>query len=312
MNYDVIIPTIKHYLLGLQTKICLNVENEDQQQKFLIDDWLRAEGGGGKTCVLSEGLIIERGAVNFSHVFGKALPASASQRHPSLASTGFQATGISLIIHPRNPYVPTVHMNLRFIVSSATDSQPAQWWFGGGFDLTPYYAFLEDCRHWHLTAKQSCDPFGLELYPQYKKNCDDYFYLKHRQEARGIGGLFFDDLNQWEFDQCFEFIKSVGDHFLLAYLPILQRRKNHAYGKRERQFQAYRRSRYVEFNLIYDRGTLFGLQSGGRVESILTSLPPQAHWQYNWQPEPGSKEAALTEKFLIARDWASSSLRIES
>ncbi|MEN9916775.1 MAG: coproporphyrinogen-III oxidase aerobic [Pseudomonadota bacterium] len=303
MNYDVIIPTIKDYLLALQTKICLDLENEEQHEKFLMDDWLRAEGGGGKTCVLSEGVVIERGAVNFSHVFGDALPTSASQRHPCLVTTAFQATGISLIIHPRNPYVPTVHMNLRFIVVSATDSQPAKWWFGGGFDLTPYYPFLEDCQHWHITAKQSCDPFGLELYPQYKKNCDDYFYLKHRHEARGIGGLFFDDLNHWELDRCFEFIKSVGDHFLLAYLPILKRRKDHAYGERERQFQAYRRSRYVEFNLIYDRGTLFGLQSGGRVESILTSLPPQAHWQYNWQPQAGSKEAELTEKFLIARDW---------
>ena len=303
MNYDVIIPTIKDYLLTLQTKICLDLEQEDPQQKFLMDDWLRAEGGGGKTCVLSEGEVIERGAVNFSHVFGESLPASASQRHPSLGTTAFQATGISLIIHPRNPYVPTVHMNLRFIVVSGTNSQPPQWWFGGGFDLTPYYPFIEDCRHWHQMAKQSCDPFGLELYPQYKKNCDDYFYLKHRQEPRGVGGLFFDDLNHWEFDRCFEFIKSVGNHFLLAYLPILQRRKDHAYGERERHFQAHRRSRYVEFNLIYDRGTLFGLQSGGRVESILTSLPPQAQWQYNWQPEPGSKEAALTEDFLIVRDW---------
>lgn len=302
MNYDVIIPTIKDYLLALQTKICLSLENEEQEKKFLIDDWVRNEGGGGKTCVLT-GALIERGAVNFSHVFGGALPPSASQRHPSLTAAAFQATGISLVIHPRNPYVPTVHMNLRFIAVLGTDQQVAQWWFGGGFDLTPYYPFLEDCRHWHLIAKQSCDPFGIELYPRYKKNCDEYFYLKHRQEARGIGGLFFDDLNHWEFNRCFELIQSVGNHFLKAYLPLLQRRKDYAYGQRERQFQAYRRSRYVEFNLIYDRGTLFGLQSGGRVESILTSLPPQANWHYNWQPEPGSQEAELTENFLIARDW---------
>lgn len=300
MNYDLVIPTIKDYLIALQAQICLSLEALEGREKFLIDDWLRAEGGGGKTCVMTSGTLIERGAVNFSHVFGASLPSSASQRHPSVAaSMPFQATGISLVIHPRNPYVPTVHMNLRFIGLQNTN----QWWFGGGFDLTPYYPFLEDCYHWHLTAKQSCDPFGKELYPQYKKNCDDYFYLKHRQEARGIGGIFFDDLNESGFDPCFEFIKSVGSHFLSAYLPIVQRRKDCVYGERERQFQAYRRSRYVEFNLIYDRGTLFGLQSGGRVESILCSMPPEAHWQYNWQPEPGSKEAELAENFLLPRDW---------
>ncbi len=300
MNYDVIIPTIKAYLLALQAKICLCLEREEQHEKFIIDDWIHGEGGGGKTCILS-GDLIEQGAVNFSHVFGKALPASVSQRHLSLGATAFQATGISLVIHPRNPYVPTVHMNLRFIAVPAGDER--QWWFGGGFDLTPYYPFLEDCAHWHRVAKQSCDPFGLSLYPRYKQNCDDYFYLKHRQEARGIGGLFFDDVNDWTFDRCFAFVQSVGDHFLKAYLPIVQRRKNYAYGERERQFQAYRRSRYVEFNLIYDRGTLFGLQSNGRIESILSSMPPQANWKYNWQPDPGTKEAELTEKFLIRRDW---------
>lgn len=299
MNYDVIIPTIKEYLLALQTQICLTLEEADGREKFLIDHWQRVEGGGGKTCVMSLGSVIERGAVNFSHVLGASLPSCASQRHPSHGLKPFQATGISLVIHPRNPYVPTVHMNLRFIGLQGTD----QWWFGGGFDLTPYYPFLEDCRHWHLTAKQSCDPFGCQLYPKYKKNCDDYFYLKHRQEARGIGGIFFDDLNIWNFDRCFDFIKNVGNHFLTAYLPILQRRKDTIYGERERQFQAYRRSRYVEFNLIYDRGTLFGLQSGGRVESILTSLPPQAQWHYNWQPESGSIEAELTENFLVPKDW---------
>lgn len=303
MNYDVIIPSIKDYFLALQAKICLSLETIEGQEKFLIDDWKRNEGGGGKTCVMTSGALIERGAVNFSHVFGQALPPSASLRHPALAATAFQATGISLVLHPRNPYVPTVHMNLRFIALPASDQHSGQWWFGGGFDLTPYYPFLEDCQHWHRIAKQSCDTFGLELYSQYKKNCDDYFYLPHRQEARGIGGIFFDDLKLWDFGRCFEFIQSVGDHFLLAYLPILQRRKDSVYGERERQFQAYRRSRYVEFNLIYDRGTLFGLQSGGRVESILCSLPPQANWHYNWQPEPGSKEAELTENFLVARDW---------
>ncbi|OIZ99617.1 coproporphyrinogen III oxidase [Rickettsiella grylli] len=300
MNYDVIIPTIKDYLLALQTKICLCLEKEENHEKFITDKWIHPQGGGGKTCILS-GHLIEKGAVNFSHVWGEALPASVSQRHPSLGATAFQATGISLVIHPRNPYVPTVHMNLRFI-ALPPGGEP-QWWFGGGFDLTPYYPFLEDCQHWHRMAKQSCDPFGLSLYPRYKKNCDDYFYLKHRQEARGIGGLFFDDLNAWPFDRCFAFVQSVGDHFLKAYLPIVQRRKNDAYGERERQFQALRRSRYVEFNLIYDRGTLFGLQSNGRTESILSTMPPHAHWKYNWQPDKGSKEAELTEKFLIARDW---------
>lgn len=303
MNYELIIPTIKDYLLRLQASLCLTLEQEDQQQKFLIDDWSRAEGGGGKTCVLTEGPVIERGAVNFSHIFGITLPPSASQRNPQWVGLPFQATGISLVIHPHNPYVPTVHMNLRFIGLQAKNKQLSHWWFGGGFDLTPYYPFFEDCQHWHRTAKLACDPFGLALYPQYKKNCDDYFYLKHRQEARGIGGIFFDDLNQWDFSRCFQFIQRIGNHFLPAYLPILQRRKNHAYDESARHFQAYRRSRYVEFNLIYDRGTLFGLQSGGRVESILMSMPPQANWQYNWQPEPGSAEAELTENFLVPRDW---------
>ncbi len=304
MNYELIVPTIKAYLLQLQTKICRRLEHEEEQTKFLVDDWLHDNGsGGGRTCVLNEALVIERGAVNFSHISGACLPPSASERHPGLAGVPFQATGISLIIHPRNPYVPTVHMNLRFIALEAKDAHAPRWWFGGGFDLTPCYPFLEDCQHWQRTAKLACDPFGLELYPQYKKNCDDYFYLKHRQEARGIGGIFFDDLNQWDFARCLQFVQSVGDHFLMAYLPILQRRKNHSYGDRERQFHAYRRSRYVEFNLIYDRGTLFGLQSGGRVESILLSMPPQANWHYNWQAEPGSREAELTEKFLIPTDW---------
>lgn len=303
MNYELIIPLIKDYCLNLQASLCSCLEQEDGQKSFLVDEWSHAQGGGGKTCVLTEGPVIERGAVNFSHVFAASLPPSASQRKPQLAGLPFQALGISLVVHPRNPYVPTVHMNLRFIGLQANNKQCSQWWFGGGFDLTPYYPFVEDCQHWHKTAKLACDPFGLALYPQYKKNCDDYFYLKHRQEARGIGGIFFDDLNQWDFARCFQFVQTIGNHFLPAYLPILQRRKNCVYGDRERNFQAYRRSRYVEFNLIYDRGTLFGLQSGGRVESILTSLPPQANWQYNWQAEVGSAEAELTEKFLLAREW---------
>lgn len=305
MHYGLIISQIKAYLSQLQTTICLQLEKEDEQEKFVIDPWQRAEGGGGRTCVLIDGPVIERGAVNFSHISGKHLPASATARHPQFNATPFQAMGISSVIHPRNPYVPTVHMNLRFIMLEQSESEAIVWWFGGGFDLTPYYPFLEDCQHWHRMAKAACDPFGDTLYKEYKKNCDDYFYLKHRNEPRGIGGLFFDDLNQWPLERCFAFVKSVGDHFLKAYLPILQCRKTKTYGERERKFQAYRRSRYVEFNLIYDRGTLFGLQSGGRTESILLSMPPQANWQYNWQPEPNSPEAELTEKFLKITEWIS-------
>ncbi|MDQ8039410.1 MAG: oxygen-dependent coproporphyrinogen oxidase [Rickettsiella sp.] len=306
MNYDLNIPLIKDYLLQLQTDICLSLEKEEGTEKFLEDNWEHSEGGGGKTRVLSEGLVIERGAVNFSHIFGSHLPQSATQRHLqgiNVSSSPFQALGISLVIHPRNPYVPAVHMNLRFISLTQSHSDIPVWWFGGGFDLTPYYPFLEDCQHWHAVAKAACAPFGETLYVQYKKKCDEYFYLKHRKESRGIGGLFFDDLNQWDFQTCFNFIQNIGNHFLKAYLPILQRNKNKVYGKRERDFQSYRRSRYVEFNLIYDRGTLFGLQSGGRTESILISMPPQANWKYNWQAEAGSPEATLTEKFLQPQEW---------
>lgn len=302
MNYELNIPLIKDYLLKLQTHICSVLQKEDGQETFVADNWNREEGGGGKTCVLTEGAVIERGAVNFSHIFGLNLPPSATARHPQLKEAPFEALGLSLVIHPRNPYVPTVHMNLRFFMLKQS-KKTSVWWFGGGFDLTPYYPFLEDCQHWHRMAKAACEPFGQWIYAQYKKNCDNYFYLKHRKETRGIGGLFFDDLNQWDFQTCFAFVQSVGDHFLKAYLPIMQRHKDKPYGERERQFQAYRRSRYVEFNLIYDRGTLFGLQSGGRVESILTSMPPQANWQYNWQPQPGSREAELTEVFLPIQDW---------
>jgi len=303
MTYELMIPTIKTYLLRLQANICFSFEQEEHYGKFITDDWVRHTEGSGKTCVLTEGQVIERGAVNFSHISGVNLPASATTRRPQCTAASFQAMGLSLVIHPRNPYVPTVHMNLRFIALEQTNSPDPGWWFGGGFDLTPYYAFSEDCQHWHRTAKAACDPFGEQVYAQYKKKCDDYFYLPHRKEWRGIGGIFFDDVNQWSVQTCFSFIQSVGDHFLKAYLPILQRYKTKPYGDRERQFQAYRRGRYVEFNLLYDRGTLFGLQSGGRIESILTSMPPQANWQYAWQAEPGSPECALTEKFLVPQEW---------
>lgn len=308
MNYERNIQLVKAYLLQLQQQICSALAKEDGKKQFQVDDWQRTEGGGGKTAVLAEGAVIEKGAVNFSHIQGRQLPPSATQRNPQWAHQAFEAMGVSLIIHPLNPYVPTVHLNLRFITLGKKPGDPSlQWWFGGGFDLTPYYAFTEDCQYWHQMAKQACDPFGKEVYAQYKKNCDEYFYLKHRQEARGIGGLFFDDLNHWDFDTCFHFIQSLGDHFLKAYLPIVQRRVNTPYGSRERHFQCYRRGRYVEFNLLYDRGTLFGLQSGGRVESILTSMPPQVTWRYDWQPELGSREEALTKQFLIPQNWLSSS-----
>jgi coproporphyrinogen III oxidase len=292
------ISQVKSYLLTLQQNICLTLEKEETtHNKFIADEWNYSHGGGGRSCVLQNGEIIEQGGVNFSHVKGDQLPAAATAARPELAGCSFEALGVSVVIHPRNPYAPTTHFNLRFFCAGDT------WWFGGGFDLTPYYGFAEDCIHWHQTAKQACDPFGKELYPQFKKQCDDYFYLKHRSEPRGIGGLFFDDLNCWEFDRCFSFIKNIGDHFLLAYLPILQRRKNMPYIQQQRDFQCYRRGRYVEFNLIYDRGTLFGLQSGGRTESILMSLPPHVQWRYNWQPEKNSKEAELYQEFLVAKEW---------
>lgn len=296
------IPTIKSYLLSLQDKICLAIEQEDPGFHFREDNWQRTEGGGGRTRVLEQGSAFEQAGVNFSHVYGKGLPPSATAQRPELAGRNFQALGVSLVIHPRNPYVPTTHLNVRIFCAEKAGADPV-WWFGGGFDLTPYYGFEEDCVHWHQVAKAACDPFGADVYARYKKWCDDYFYLKHRNEPRGIGGIFFDDLNEWGFDRCFEFMQSVGDSFLLAYLPIVQRRKNTVYGERERNFQLYRRGRYVEFNLVYDRGTLFGLQSGGRTESILMSLPPAVNWRYNWQPEPGTAEAALYEKFLSPKNW---------
>jgi len=296
------ISTIKHYLLTLQATFCQQLQQADGGGEFVTDNWQRSEQGGGRTCALAEGAVIEKAGVNFSHVYGKKLPAAATHQRPELLDATFQAIGLSLIVHPRNPYVPTAHANIRFFVAEKPNQAPV-WWFGGGFDLTPYYGFVEDCVHWHRVAQTACQPFGDEVYPQYKKWADDYFYLKHRQENRGIGGLFFDDLHRWDFNTCFAFMRSVGDHFLPAYLPIVERRKNMSYGESERKFQCYRRGRYVEFNLVYDRGTLFGLQWGGRTESILISLPPQVSWYYDWQLAPDSAEARLREDFLTPRDW---------
>ncbi len=302
MKTDNDIAAVKAYLLDLQDRVCHSLEQEEAQARFIEDNWQRDEGGGGRTRVLSQGQVIEQGGVNFSHVLGEQLPASATAARPELANRKFQAMGVSLVIHPQNPYVPTSHANVRFFVAEKSGEAPI-WWFGGGFDLTPYYPFKEDVLHWHRTAKAACQPFGENVYRQYKKWCDDYFFLKHRNETRGVGGLFFDDLNNWGFESCFTFIQSVGDHYIEAYLPILQKRKSLPFSERERRFQLYRRGRYVEFNLVYDRGTLFGLQSGGRTESILMSLPPVVHWQYNWQPEPDSPEAVLYQDYLRPRDW---------
>lgn len=294
---------VKAYLLNLQDRICAELEQEDSYSRFEEDSWERSEGGGGRTRVLSEGGVFEQAGIAFSHVFGTQLPASATAHRPELAGRNFQAMGVSLVIHPRNPYVPTSHANVRFFIAEKTGEDPI-WWFGGGFDLTPYYGFEGDAIHWHQTAKTACEPFGEDVYPRYKKWCDEYFFLKHRNEPRGIGGLFFDDLNEWGFDRSFDFMQSVGDHYLPAYRPIVQHRKDTPYGERERDFQLYRRGRYVEFNLVYDRGTLFGLQSGGRTESILMSLPPLVKWRYNWKPAPGTPEAKLYEVFLTPRNWA--------
>ncbi len=296
------IEAVKAYLLDLQDRICTALEQADGQAVFREECWQRPEGGGGRTRVLADGALIEKGGVNFSHVSGGQLPASATAARPELAGRSFQALGVSLVIHPNNPYVPTSHANVRFFVAEKEGADPV-WWFGGGYDLTPYYPFAEDCRHWHQEAAKACAPFGASIYPEFKAWCDDYFYLKHRSEARGIGGLFFDDLNRWEFEQCFALMRAVGDSYLPAYLPIIERRRATPYGERERQFQLYRRGRYVEFNLVYDRGTLFGLQSGGRTESILMSLPPLVRWEYDYRPEPGSPEAALTDAFLQPKNW---------
>ncbi len=294
---------VRTYLLGLQDRICAAIEAEDGTGRFREESWDRPEGGGGRSRVLTEGAVFEQAGIGFSHVFGPGLPPSATAQRPELAGRGFEALGVSLVFHPRNPYVPTTHMNVRFFIAEK-EGQPPVWWFGGGFDLTPYYGFEEDAVHWHTVARDACAPFGEEVYPRTKRWCDEYFFLKHRNEPRGIGGIFFDDLNDWGFERSFAFQQSVGDHFLSAYLPILRRRRDTPYGERERDFQLYRRGRYVEFNLVWDRGTLFGLQSGGRTESILMSLPPLVRWRYAWQPEPGTPEARLYEEFLRPRDWA--------
>lgn len=296
------LPAIKNYLLTLQTTICTQLEAVDQEQTFLQDHWQRQTGGEGRTHVLTDGRHIEKCGVNFSHVWGEELPAAATQKRPELAGSSFQALGLSVIVHPRNPYAPTTHFNLRFFLAENPKQAPV-WWFGGGFDLTPYYGFVEDCIHWHSQAKLACDAGGSDQYHRYKQWADDYFYIKHRQEHRGIGGLFFDDLQLETFATSFAFAQSIGDHFLPAYLPIIKRRIHHPYGQSERDFQNYRRGRYAEFNLIYDRGTLFGLQFGGRIESILVSLPPVVNWHYNWQATANSPEAHLLEEFLLPRDW---------
>jgi coproporphyrinogen III oxidase len=296
------IDAVKNYLLGLQDRICDELAAEDGAGSFHEDAWDREGGGGGRTRVLAGGDVLEQGGVNFSHVHGDSLPAAASERRPELAGRSFQALGVSLVIHPWNPYVPTSHANVRFFVAEKPGEDPV-WWFGGGFDLTPFYPFHEDVLHWHRTARSACAPWGDDVYPAYKQWCDDYFYLKHREETRGVGGLFFDDLNAWDFDTTFAFLKSVGDSYIPAYRPIVAARKATPYGERERDFQLYRRGRYVEFNLVYDRGTLFGLQSGGRTESILMSLPPLVRWQYDWRPDPGTPEATLYEGYLHPRDW---------
>jgi coproporphyrinogen III oxidase len=293
---------VRDYLWQLQDTLCDTLQTVDGKATFAQDTWLRPEGGGGRSCVIEGGAVFEKGGVNFSHVMGENLPPSATAGRPELAGRQFTAMGVSLVLHPDNPYVPTTHFNIRLFVAEKEGLEPI-WWFGGGYDLTPYYGFVEDCEHWHQVAARACEPFGSEVYADYKKWADTYFYLRHRQECRGIGGLFFDDLNQWPFEQCFAFLRAVGDSFLEAYVPIVQRRKNTVFGEREKEFQRYRRGRYVEFNLVFDRGTLFGLQSGGRTESILMSLPPEVTWRYNWSPEPGTPEAVLYTDFLPPREW---------
>jgi coproporphyrinogen III oxidase len=299
---SVAIDAVRDYLLTLQASICDGLAAEDGSREFIIEEWERPEGGGGRSRVLAGGDVLEKAGVNFSHVMGEGLPASATQSRPELAGRSYQAMGVSLVIHPRNPYAPTSHANVRLFVAEKPGAEPV-WWFGGGYDLTPYYGFDEDCVHWHRTAFDACAPFGDDVYPRYKQWCDDYFYLKHRGEPRGVGGLFYDDLNEGGFERCFAFMRAVGDSYLPAYRPILARRKDMPYGERERDFQLYRRGRYVEFNLVFDRGTLFGLQSNGRTEAILMSLPPLVRWEYGYTPEPGTDEAALTDYYLTARDW---------
>jgi coproporphyrinogen III oxidase len=296
-------PAVKQYLLGLQDRIATELERIDGHT-FQRDAWERPAGGGGVSRVLENGGVLERGGVNFSHVMGDKLPPSATANRPELAGAGFEAMGVSLVFHPRNPYAPTVHMNVRFFIAYPKEgNKEPVWWFGGGMDLTPYYPFEEDVVHFHRTCQQSLEAFGSDLHPRFKQWCDDYFFLKHRNEPRGVGGLFFDDFSELGFEQSFALMRSVADHFLPAYTPILERRHSTPYNQAQREFQAYRRGRYVEFNLVFDRGTLFGLQSGGRTESILMSMPPNVIWKYNWAPEAGSPEAKLYTDFLIHKHW---------
>lgn len=297
-----LIVAVQPAFLQIQQDICEMLEDEDSRAAFLLDEWQRPAGGGGKTRILQQGAVFEQAGVNFSQVRGEQLPPSATATRPELAGCAFHALGVSVVVHPHNPYVPTSHFNIRLFVGQKPN-HPLLWWFGGGFDLTPYYGFREDCVAWHQEAKAACQPFGAQLYPRFKTWCDDYFYLKHREEARGIGGLFFDDFNELSFEQSLAFVQNVAHHYIRAYQGIVSRRKTMPYHERERQFQLYRRGRYVEFNLLYDRGTLFGIQSGGRTESILMSLPPLVNWRYNWQPEPGSAEAKLYTDFLPRQDW---------
>ncbi|MEM7585292.1 MAG: oxygen-dependent coproporphyrinogen oxidase [Acidobacteriota bacterium] len=299
------ITPVREYLMTLQDAICAGLEQADGEARFERRELAGERGGLARPRVLDDGPVIERAAVNFSHTSGARMPAAATARRPELEGASFEAVSVSLIVHPRNPYVPTTHANVRFFLAGAESDEPV-WWFGGGFDLTPYYGFEEDAVHWHQTAHAACLPFGAEVYPRLKQRCDEYFHLAHREEPRGIGGLFFDDLDGPSFDYGFGLMRSVGDHFLPAYLPIVTRRKDHSYGERERNFQLYRRGRYVEFNLLYDRGTRFGLQASGRVESILASLPPLVRWDYDWSPAPGSAEARLYTDFLRPRDWLES------
>ena len=290
------------YLKSLQNSICSTLTELNGGESFVEDRWDHANGGGGISRAFGKGPIFEKGGVNFSHVKGDSLPPSASAGRGEIGGKPFEATGVSLVLHPDNPYIPTCHMNVRLFVANPHSDQP-DWWFGGGYDLTPYYGFEEDCRHWHQMASDACEPLGEGYYDKFKKWCDEYFFLKHRNEPRGIGGIFFDDLNEFGFDRSFEFMRSVGDSFIKAYEPIVERRRSHTYGEREKQFQCYRRGRYVEFNLVYDRGTIFGLHSGGRTESILMSMPPVVNWGYNWRPDPDSREQALMDTYLTPRNW---------
>ncbi len=293
---------VESFLLDLQDRICAECEALDTAAQFVEDSWQRSEGGGGRTRVISNGAVFEKGGVNFSHVFGDQLPPSATATRPELAGCRFEAMGVSVVMHPDNPFIPTSHANLRFFVAEKP-GQPAIWWFGGGFDLTPYYPVEADCVSWHRAAEQACRPYGEGVYSAFKKNCDEYFYLPHRDEHRGIGGLFFDDLNDWGFDQCFEFITQVGSQFINAYSDIVRRRKEDGFNQAQKQFQRYRRGRYVEFNLVYDRGTLFGLQSGGRTESILMSMPPEVSWHYATEGDTFDLQQKQLLAVLQPKDW---------